>query len=108
MRMRPLRPVTIADVPPLITRFTPLKNMPFGFSTRLSRMPASAGVSVNALKAEIAIENAIVSANCWYKRPVVPGKNATGTNTAPRTRAVAMTAPVTSPIASEAASGAGR
>ena len=26
---------------------------------------ASAGVNVNALKAEIAIENAIVRANCW-------------------------------------------
>ena len=64
MRMRPLSPVTIADVPPLITRLTPLKNMPFGLSTRLSSTPASAGVSVKALNAEIAIENAIVSANC--------------------------------------------
>ena len=34
----------------------------------------------------------------------MPGKNATGTNTAPSTSAVAMTAPVTSPIAADAAS----
>ena len=51
-------------VPPSMTRFTPRKNTPFGFSTLASRMPASAGVSVSALNAEIAIENAIVSANC--------------------------------------------
>ena len=38
----------------------------------------------------------------------MPGKNATGTNTAPSTSAVAMTAPVTSPIAADAASRAGQ
>ncbi len=63
----------------------------------------SDGVKVSELKAEIAMENAIVSENCWYSKPVVPGKNATGTNTATSTSDVAMTAPVTSPMASDAA-----
>src|SRR3972149_1621801 len=40
--------------------------------------------------------------------PVVPGKSATGTNTAIRTREVATTAPVTSRIAAEAARMASR
>ena len=62
--MRRRSPPTMNAVPPSITRFTPRKNAPFGFSTRLSSTPASAGVSVSALNAEIAIENAIVSANC--------------------------------------------
>src|ERR1019366_2193893 len=63
----------------------------------------SQGVNVSELKAEIAIENAIVSENCLYSSPVVPGKNATGTNTATSTSEVATTAPVTSLIATEAA-----
>jgi len=67
-----------------------------------SRRAESAGVRVNALKAEMAIEKAMVKAN-WRKRmPVVPGKKATGTKTATSTSDVAMTAPVTSFMASEA------
>src|ERR1700742_2505772 len=66
-------------------------------------MAESAGVSVSALNAEIDTENAIVSANWRNKMPVVPGKSATGTNTATRTSDVAMTAPATSFIATEAA-----
>src|ERR1017187_2159051 len=64
----------------------------------------SAGESVSALKAEMAIENAMVSENCLYRIPVVPGKNETGTNTAISTSDVAMTALVTSPMAREVAS----
>ena len=60
-------------------------------------------MKVSELNAEIAMENAMVSENCWYSSPVVPGKNATGTNTAISTSDVAITAPVTSPMASEAA-----
>ncbi len=45
------------------------------------------------------MENAMVSANCRNRMPVVPGKNATGTNTATRTSEVAITAPATSFIA---------
>ena len=61
------------------------------------------GVSVSALKAEIATEKAMVSAN-WRKRiPVVPGKSATGTNTDTSTSEVAITAPATSFMAAEAA-----
>ncbi len=60
-------------------------------------------MKVRALNAEMETENAMVSAN-WRKRsPVVPGKNATGTNTATSTREVATTAPVTSFMATEAA-----
>ena len=49
------------------------------------------------------IEKAIVSANWRNRIPVVPGKNATGTNTATRTSEVAITAPVTSFMAADAA-----
>src|SRR6202171_4763110 len=66
-------------------------------------MAESAGVSVSALKAEIATEKAIVSANCRKRMPVVPGKSATGTNTATNTSDVATTAPATSFIATDAA-----
>ena len=66
-------------------------------------MAESAGVRVKALKAEMEIEKAMVRANCRNKMPVVPGKNATGTNTATSTREVAMTALATSLMATEAA-----
>src|SRR6266567_9174348 len=62
-----------------------------------------AGDSVSALNAEMAIENAIVSANCRYRIPVVPGKNDTGTKTAINTSEVAITALVTSPMARDVA-----
>src|ERR1700675_3220283 len=66
-------------------------------------MAESAGVSVSALNAEIETENAIVSANCRNKIPVVPGNSATGTNTDTSTSEVATTAPATSFIATLAA-----
>ena len=47
-----------------MTRLTTRKNAPFGFSVPLSSSADSAGVSVSALNAEIAIETAIVNANC--------------------------------------------
>src|SRR5437879_10703049 len=48
-------------------------------------------------------EKAIVSANCRKRIPVVPGNSATGTNTATSTSDVAITAPATSFIATDAA-----
>ena len=72
-------------------------------SSPRSNSAESAGESVSALKAEMAIENAIVRENCRYKMPVVPGKKLTGTNTAMSTSEVAMTALVTSFIAREVA-----
>src|SRR6202158_60885 len=66
-------------------------------------MAERAGVSVRALKAEMATENAIVSANWRNRMPVVPGKSATGTNTATSTSDVATTAPATSFMATDAA-----
>src|SRR5580704_11524867 len=82
---------------------TPRKNT---FLLPLSGRSSNAdndGVKVSELKAEIAMEKAIVSENCLYSSPVVPGKNATGTKTATSTSDVATTAPVTSPMALEAA-----
>src|ERR1700723_1815745 len=63
-----------------------------------------AGLSVSALKAEKATETAIVTANCWYILPVMPGIKAVGINTAIRIRAMATTGPTTSPIAFNAPS----
>ena len=67
-------------------------------------MAERAGERVSALKAEMAMENAIVSENWRYRIPVVPGKNETGTKTAISTSEVAMTALVTSPMARDVAS----
>ena len=47
---------------------------------------------------------AMVTANCWYSRPVIPGMKAVGMNTADRMMAMAMTGPDTSSIALSAAS----
>ena len=89
-------------------RSTRLKNQPWVGSPRPSSSAESAGVKVSALKDEMMSEKAIVSANWRYRMPVVPGKSATGTNTATSTRVVAITAPVTSRIAAEAAFRASR
>ncbi len=51
----------------------------------------NAGVSDKATKAEITTDTAIVMANCWYSLPTMPGTNPTGTNTATRIKAMAMT-----------------
>ena len=73
--------------------------IPVFFVSARSRIAASAGESVSALKAEIAIEKAMVSENCLYRMPVVPGKKLTGMKTEMRTSEVAMTALVTSAMA---------
>ena len=70
----------------------------------LSSTAASAGLSVNELKAENTVETAMVTANCRKKRPVMPLIKAQGTNTAHSTRATATTGPATSSIALRAAS----
>src|SRR5438270_10723614 len=44
-------------------------------------------------------EMAIVSANCWYNLPVIPGRNAVGIKTAESTSAMPITGPETSRIA---------
>ncbi len=51
------------------------------------------------MNAEISTEIAIVSANCWYIRPEIPGTKAIGTNTDARMIAIATTGPCTSSIA---------
>src|SRR5258708_21867262 len=51
----------------------------------------------------MAMENAMVSENCLYRMPVVPGKNDTGTNTEMSTSEVATTALETSFMATEVA-----
>jgi len=59
----------------------------------------SAGESESAENAESRTEMAMVSANCWYMRPVSPGMKATGMNTAERMRAIPITGADTSFIA---------
>ncbi len=87
-------------------RLNHLKNTPsgprdsfFGFSSSAH----IAGLSDNALNAENTTEIAIVTANCWYKRPVMPGIKIVGKNTATRISAIATTGPDTSSIACSAA-----
>src|SRR5712671_1871913 len=72
-------------------------------SSLRNKMAAKAGESVSALNKEMAMEKAIVSENCRYRIPVVPGKNETGTNTEMSTSDVATTALETSAIATEVA-----
>src|SRR5262249_1303029 len=62
-------------------------------------MADSAGLSVKALKAENRTDTAIVTANCLYNCPVMPGTNAVGINTAARISAIAITGPETSSMA---------
>src|ERR1700681_2540968 len=69
---------------------------------------ASAGLNDSALKADNTTETAMVTANCWYNRPVMPGMNADGMNTADRTRAMPTTGPEISSMALSAASFGGR
>src|SRR5208283_5603244 len=61
------------------------------FCDGLRRRLQRAGVKDKAIKAESKTEIAIVMANCWYKRPTMPGMNPTGTNTAARISAIATT-----------------
>src|SRR2546422_8397350 len=86
-----------------MARFMKERKRPPMACLRPSRIAESAGVRVSALKAEMETEKAMVSANCRNRIPVVPGNSATGTNTDTSTSEVAMTAPATSPIATEVA-----
>ncbi|MBV6506138.1 MAG: hypothetical protein ILNGONEN_01709 [Syntrophorhabdaceae bacterium] len=65
----------------------------------MSNSAERAGLNVSALKADIITEIAIVTANCWYNLPVIPGMKAVGTKTAARISAIATTGPETSCIA---------
>ncbi len=56
--------------------------------------------------AEITIDTETATANCWKSWPLRPGMKATGTKTESRTRVIATIAPVISPMARRAASGA--
>src|SRR5262245_48463643 len=65
----------------------------------LRSIAQSAGLNDKALNAEMITEIAMVTANCWYSRPVMPGMKAVGMNTADRINAMAITGPETSSIA---------
>src|SRR4029077_13008149 len=100
-------PATYPSVARPNHRLNPRNNAPNGPRTaRRGRnsSAASAGLSVNALNADSTTDTAIVNANCWYIRPVIPGTNAVGTNTATRISAIATTGPDTSSIARSVAS----
>src|SRR5438067_11268498 len=64
-----------------------------------SNKAARAGLSVSAWNAEGITEVAIVPANCGYRQPVMPGRNAVGMNTGEGTRAISTTAPEISSMA---------
>ena len=55
-------------------------------SSMRKMMRARDGVIVRALMAEMIVEAAIVTANCWKNRPVMPLMKAHGTKTAQSTR----------------------
>ncbi len=57
------------------------------------------GVMVSALTAEMIVETAIVTANCWKNWPVIPLRKQQGTNTELRASVMAMIGPVISSIA---------
>ena len=63
----------------------------------------SAGESVSALKAEMSMDTAMVTANCWNRVPVMPGSSTDGRNTAASTSAMASTGPLTSFMAAKVA-----
>ena len=87
----------------LLTPAKILPNNPPGCCPARSNNAERAGVILRALKVEMTIEKAMVRANWRYSCPVVPGKKATGINTAKSTKEVATTAPDNSFIASMAA-----
>src|SRR5436309_2758275 len=101
--MAPLTPCTNFLYPVEIQPICVQSKTEYFCSSLRSRMAASAGDKVSALNSEMAIENAMVSENCLYRIPVVPGKNETGTNTEISTSDVATTALDTSAIAAEVA-----
>ncbi len=75
---------------------------PWAFSVGLCtrRIDAHiAGVSVNATKAEMTTDTAIVNANCRYNTPLMPLRKPTGTNTDASTQATPTTGPCTFCIA---------
>ena len=67
----------------------------------------SAGVSVSATIPDSTTETAMVIANCLYMRPVMPPKNATGTNTEHSTSTMAISARLTWRMARSAATAGG-
>ena len=71
-----------------------------GFSSKA----AKAGLSDSELKVEIITDTPTVTANCWYMRPVMPGMNTVGINTAIKASDVPIIGPVTSFIVCKVAS----
>ena len=73
-------------------------------SCALNSTAQSAGLKVSDTKQEISVEAAIVTAN-WRKNcPVMPDRNADGTNTAHSVSAIEISAPPTSRMVTWAAS----
>ncbi|MNN75291.1 hypothetical protein D3C81_1915840 [compost metagenome] len=65
-----------------------------------------AGVKDKAINADSITDTAMVMENCWYNCPTIPGINPTGTNTAERIKAIAITGAVMSFMARRVASAA--
>ena len=77
--------------------------MLWDFPLGLSKTAHRAGDKVKALKAEISIDMAIVTANCLNSVPVIPSSKREGRNTAASTKAMAITGPETSCMAANEA-----
>ena len=87
-------------MPPSTYRIGPRRGPP-----RFSSTAQSAGLRVKALTAEISIAVDTATANCRNSWPLMPGMNATGTNTDKSTSVIAMIGPVISAIAFLVAAG---
>src|ERR1700744_3174182 len=93
----------IQNLPPFAYFTVTLSNQPlnqlnilsiqlaFSWCEGLNNNVQSAGVNDNATKADMITDMAMVMANCWYKRPTIPGIKPTGTNTEARMSAIAIT-----------------
>ncbi|MNV38969.1 hypothetical protein D3C71_1305330 [compost metagenome] len=69
-----------------------------------NKIEHNAGVNESAINADNITDTAIVMANCWYNLPTIPGIKPTGTNTAAKINAIAITGAVISPMARRVAS----
>ena len=64
-----------------------------------SKMAHRAGLKVSEFSVDRIVDTAIVKANCWKNRPVIPLMNTQGMNTLDSTRPMAMTGAETSAMA---------
>ena len=96
---RPKRWVRLSNVRLKAAKNRDSMSVPGVSGRGLSISAHKAGVSDKATTAENSVDTATVTANCLYMMPEMPPRNATGTNTAHKMSAIAMTGPETSAMA---------